>query len=184
MIVVKVGGSLYDHPKLGPSLRTYLDSLAPSSVLIVPGGGPFADAVRTVDAVHGLGEAAAHALALWAMNAAGEFLKLITVESPPVAAGRLGSLDLVDAGPFADDPALPHSWAVTSDSIAVRAALVHRASRLILLKSTDIPPGTPWSEAAANGWVDAHFPQIAANAPFPIEVVNFRQRMDDFSRPA
>ena len=24
MIVVKVGGSLYDHPHLGPGLRTYL----------------------------------------------------------------------------------------------------------------------------------------------------------------
>ena len=32
MIVVKVGGSLYDHPRLGPGLRACLDSLAPEAV--------------------------------------------------------------------------------------------------------------------------------------------------------
>ena len=48
MIVVKVGGSLFDHPRLGPGLRAYLDSLAPADVLLVPGGGPVAGAVREV----------------------------------------------------------------------------------------------------------------------------------------
>ncbi len=46
MIVVKVGGSLFDHPALGPGLRDFLQTLAPNEVLLVPGGGPVADAVR------------------------------------------------------------------------------------------------------------------------------------------
>ena len=74
--------------------------------------------------------------------------------------------------------ALPHTWAVTTDSIAARAAVVSRASRLILLKSIDIPDGTPWPVAAANRWVDGHFPAVVADAPFPIEVVNFRRWLD------
>ena len=45
MIVVKVGGSLFDHPRLASGLRAYLHSLAPQEVLLVPGGGPFAEAV-------------------------------------------------------------------------------------------------------------------------------------------
>jgi hypothetical protein len=80
--------------------------------------------------------------------------------------------------------ALPHSWAVTSDSIAARAAVVFNASRLILLKSIDVPPGTSWLEAAANGWVDTHFPIVIADAAFPVEVVNFRTHLEHFSHPA
>ncbi len=73
--------------------------------------------------------------------------------------------------------ALPHSWSVTTDSIAARAALVFRAERLILLKSVDVSPGTSWDVAAVNGWVDTHFPQIAQALTCPIDVVNFRSRL-------
>ncbi len=79
-----------------------------------------------------------------------------------------------------DDPRegkLPHTWSVTTDSIAARAAVVFRAAKLILLKSVDVPPGTPWEVAAANGWVDAHFPHIAQSLACPVEVVNFRLRL-------
>ena len=195
MIVVKVGGSLYDHPRLGPGLRAFLGSLAPSPVLLVPGGGAFADAVRKLDAVHGLGEERSHWIALRAMSVAAEFLtRLLTNrgERPGLSRPSGGrSQDgrdkpgrshgqVFDAFRFAaEDDTLPHSWAVTSDSIAARAAVVYRAERLILLKSVDIPPGTPWVEAAANGWVDPHFPKLAADAPFPIATINFRRQLDD-----
>ncbi|HJZ55220.1 MAG TPA: hypothetical protein VKE74_09690 [Gemmataceae bacterium] len=187
MIVVKVGGSLYAHPRLGPGLRAFLETL-PSPVLLVPGGGPFADAVRQLDAVHRLGEERAHRLALTSLWAAAAFLRDLV---PGAASASHPDTDLrvpvrvLDAHAFCrSDNALPHSWAVTSDSIAARAAVVYRADRLILLKSIDIPPGTPWPVAAMNGWVDAHFPHLAANAPFRIEVVNFRQRLEQSSRPA
>ena len=39
MIVVKVGGSLFDLPDLGPRLRAFLASLADEDRLLVPGGG-------------------------------------------------------------------------------------------------------------------------------------------------
>lgn len=74
--------------------------------------------------------------------------------------------------------ALPHSWSVTTDSIAARVAFVHRAERLVLLKSVDIPEDVSWPAAAANGWVDAHFPQIAATLDCPVEAVNFRRQLD------
>ena len=74
--------------------------------------------------------------------------------------------------------ALPHTWAVTTDSIAARAAVVYGAERLVLLKSVDVPAGTTWEVAAERGWVDRHFPHVIANAPFPVEVVNFRRVLD------
>jgi aspartokinase-like uncharacterized kinase len=174
MIVVKVGGSLYDHPRLGPGLRAYLDSLAPAAVLLVPGGGPFADAVRDLDRVHGLGEHRAHWLALRALGVAGEVLRSLAFDS------RLTVLDcLAFAREDESRPgALPHTWAVTTDSIAARAAAVYGAERLVLLKSVDVPPGTPWAAAADRGWVDVYFPKVAAELACPVEVVSFRRVLD------
>jgi hypothetical protein len=95
----------------------------------------------------------------------------------------VGSYRVLDPHTFAraDESrpgALPHSWRVTTDSIAARAAVVFRAERLVLLKSVDVPPGTTWERAADNGWVDAHFPQIAAALPCPVELINFRSRLE------
>lgn len=170
LIVVKVGGSLYDHPALGPGLRTFLDSLG-SPALLVPGGGDFADAVRKLDAIHSLGEEAAHWLALAAMNAAGAFLRSL------LATDRVAICDCL-AFVLADDKHpdhLPHSWQVTSDSIAARIAIVEGASRLILLKSVDVPAGLSWREAAERGWVDAHVQTVKGIDNLPVDVINFRR---------
>ena len=175
MIVVKVGGSLYDHPYLGPGLRAYLESLA-GPVLLVPGGGPVADAVRRLDRTHRLGEEAAHWLALRALSVAAALLEAVALRS----ASRLRVLDCYA---FAvEDEArpdhLPHTWDVTTDSLAARAAAVLGAERLILLKSVDVPPGTPWAAAAECGWVDPHFPKLVAEHDLHPEVVNFRRHLD------
>jgi aspartokinase-like uncharacterized kinase len=165
--VVKVGGSLYDHPGLANGLREFLPTLAPP-VVLVPGGGPLADAVRTLDAVHGLGEEAAHWVALRSLSAAGLFLRALVGDRPGVVV-----LDPFDLLSRADE--LPRSWAVTTDSIAAFAARRGRAE-LVLLKSVDIPPGTCWQTAADRGWVDAHFPRLADG--LRVEAVNFRRRLD------
>jgi aspartokinase-like uncharacterized kinase len=144
----------------------------------VPGGGAVADAVRAFDRTHALGEDAAHWLALRSLSVTRALLEaLLPLTSPSRGEVKTRVLD-----PFAfarEDAArpgaLPHTWAVTTDSIAARAAFVFRAERLILLKSTDVPPQTDWETAAANGWVDAHFPRVARALACPVEVVNFRQ---------
>src|SRR5437868_8610811 len=69
---------------------------------------------------------------------------------------------------------LPHSWDVTSDSIAAHVAIEVNANRLILLKSIDMPNGVSWSDAAANGWVDLYFPTIASRVRCPIDIINLR----------
>jgi 5-(aminomethyl)-3-furanmethanol phosphate kinase len=178
MIVVKVGGSLYDHPRLGPALRAYLESLAPDDVLLIPGGGDLVEAVRKLDRAHGLGEEASHWLALQAMNVTGDFLKRL-IELP-----AFGSrVRIPDCRAFAWDDIgrhaeLPHSWDVTADSIAARMAVVYKAKRLILLKSIEIPSGTSWIEAAEKGWVDSYFPQAIAGASMTVEAVNFCRYLD------
>ncbi len=198
MIIAKVGGSLYDDPRLGPSLRRWVGE-QPEPVLLVPGGGAFADAVRKLDAVHGLGEETAHWIAIRSLSVAAAVLASLvgddvagpssprppgaefTQPLPEVAAKTGGVLDPLAF--FTRHDLTPHTWAVTSDSLALAAAIHLKASKLVLLKSADLPPGLSWAEAAAAGFVDAHFPTLAAGVPFPIESVNFR-RWADFRFPA
>ncbi|QEL16608.1 amino acid kinase family protein [Limnoglobus roseus] len=170
MIVVKLGGSLYDHPRLRDGLNHWLEAV-PSSVLLVPGGGIIADGVRAFDELHRVGEEAAHWAAVRSLTVAAELVRAI-VTRPDV--------EVLDALAFCrdEDQALPHTWDVTTDSIAARVAMVRNASKLVLLKSKDRPAGS-WELASRQGFVDRHFPTVVRGVPLPIEVVNFRQWLDE-----
>jgi probable H4MPT-linked C1 transfer pathway protein len=155
-LVVKIGGGLLAHDgRLDSVLNVLADVARDEPMLIVPGGGPFADVVRDQDGRIGLSDDAAHWMAVLGMD---QYAHLI--------ASRLGAAVLVsDAGgistavgdgripvlaPFSwlrrDDP-LPHSWEITSDSIAAWVANAIGAHRLILIK----PPGTSQSADAVDG---------------------------------
>ena len=111
-------------------------------VLIVPGGGSFADAVRAIDARVGLSDDTAHWMAIRAMD---QYANVIADRMPgcvlvsdlpeieaALTAGRIPVLMpyrwLRDADP------LPHSWDVTSDSISAWVAGALGAGRLVLVK--------------------------------------------------
>jgi len=137
--VVKIGGGLLRAEGLAGLRSACAEATAMATrrpVLVVPGGGPFADAVRTLDAQVGLGEELAHALALAAMDQLGLLLRrllpgaeLLTGLTPP------RSLAVVHAArAFAGRPEVPASWAVTSDSLAVLAAAAIGAEEAVLLK--------------------------------------------------
>jgi len=150
-LVAKVGGSLYDWPELGPRLRAWIAALAPATALLVPGGGPIAEAVRILDRGLGLGEEASHWLALQALALNARFLQAL-----------LPGAEIVDGYDFArrdegQPGALPHAWDVTSDSVAARVAAVMGARQLVLLKSVDFPEGIDTHEAARQGLVDTYF---------------------------
>jgi 5-(aminomethyl)-3-furanmethanol phosphate kinase len=180
-LVAKVGGSLYDLPDLGPRLRRWLAARSADSILLVPGGGVLANVVRQLDASHGLGEEAAHWLALRSLTLATHFLAELLPGSVIVShpgEWRSDGLAVLDSHAFAQADegmpgALPHSWAVTSDSVAARAARVMKARRLVLLKSITIPDGMDWREAARRGWVDRFFPE-ALSDELQVEALNLR----------
>jgi probable H4MPT-linked C1 transfer pathway protein len=153
-VVVKVGGSLLAHDDALCRLLARLDRS--SHVLVVPGGGPFADAVRAAHARGTVDDDAAHWMAVLAMDQYAELL----VARMPRAVRVTGLAEAGDA--FASgrvpvlapsrwlrevDP-LPHSWDVTSDSIAAWVAGRANASRLVLVK----PPG-----ALGDSVVDKYF---------------------------
>jgi len=67
LVVLKLGGSTLDLPDLRARLEAVVQHI-PSRLLLVVGGGGAADCVRAFDAVHRLGEEAAHHMAIQAMD--------------------------------------------------------------------------------------------------------------------
>jgi 5-(aminomethyl)-3-furanmethanol phosphate kinase len=138
-LVVKIGGGLLRDDGLDGLRRACAETRELARVrpvLVVPGGGPFADAVRAVDARVGLADDVAHLLALQAMDQLGVLLhallpcaERLTCLAAPRALGLL-----VAAPAFAGRPEIPESWAVTSDSLAVLAAVAVGADEAVLLK--------------------------------------------------
>jgi len=141
-LVVKVGGGLLRDDGLEGLRRACAEAQALAAsrpVLVVPGGGPFADAVRAVDARVGLTDGVAHRLALLAMDQLGVLLAPMLPGAETVtrlvAPRVLGLLAVAPA--FTGRPDVPESWAVTSDSLAVLAAGAIGAGEAVLLKPAD-----------------------------------------------
>lgn len=187
-LVCKIGGSLGRPEILRPLLKT-LEGLRPEyRLLVVPGGGAFADTVRTVAATFRLGETACHWMAILAMDQYGSLLADLggeatrTVRTPTeieeVIRGGMLPILLPSALLLATDP-LPHSWDVTSDTIAAYLAVRLGADLLVLLKDVDgvltadprelpgavLIPRLSLSRLAGYGCVDAAFVKEARELP-------------------
>lgn len=171
--VVKLGGSLFDHGALVPDLRRWLAQQSPARHVLVPGGGDLAETFRRLDALHGLGEVAAHwlcvramqlnahlATALWPEAAlASGLAALRSAEFPPLVVFDVWTF-LRQEEPTLTGRSLPHGWHVTSDSIAARLAEVLGVD-LVLLKSS-LPQARAVRAASDEGYVDRYFADAAA----------------------
>jgi aspartokinase-like uncharacterized kinase len=175
--VVKVGGSLLASGELSALLRMLGDLARSHRLLVVPGGGPFADAVRDTCSVHDPGASAAHWMAILAMDQHAHLLagllpaaRLVAAPDEIDAVHAAGHLPVLAAFRWlrVSDP-LPHGWHVTSDSIAAWVAARVAARRLVLLKPVEGVPGAggevlaeaPPSAAVDAGIVDGYFAQAA-----------------------
>lgn len=173
-LVVKLGGSLAASPRL----RDWLGVIAASpGTLLVPGGGPFADAVRAQQPVIGYDERAAHEMAMLAMAQFGRALcSLVPAFELAMTLDRIGKVcgagGIGIAVPWpmlAAEPALPPSWQVTSDSIALWFARQFSAP-LLLIKAANATPGSSLAALAAAGVIDQFFPGLAAGFGQPIHL--------------
>jgi probable H4MPT-linked C1 transfer pathway protein len=200
--VVKVGGGLVREAGEG-ALRTLCraigDAGAGHPLLVVPGGGAFADAVREHDSRFALRAATAHRMAILAMDQFGWLLSELIPGGAPctelgearAAAARGRTAVLLPAGLLAGDP-LPASWAVTSDSIAAWVSGAVDAARLVLVKPVaglyrDWPAdGEPLARltvhelaelraAGRAGGVDPHLPEALGAAGVDTWVIDGRE---------
>lgn len=132
MIVLKVGGSLFEH---APEVLRRVDS-AGADVLAVPGGGRFADLIRAVGREHGLSEDAAHWMAVLAMDEYAYYLSDKTgIELTPLLVKKKGVRIVLPYEVLRRRDDLPHSWDITSDTIAAWMAAQTSSG---LVKATDV----------------------------------------------
>ncbi len=141
--VVKLGGSF----ALSPHLREWIAAIAARAgrIVIVPGGGPFADVVRIAQAPMGFDDRAAHRMGLLAMEQYGCAIASLDERLSPadslesirqsVANGKVPvwlPVRMVSA-----EASIPQSWDVTSDSLAAWLAGKLGAKRLVLVKHVE-----------------------------------------------
>lgn len=172
--VVKVGGSLLGSPELERWLGLFA-KFSDGNIILVPGGGVFADAVRDAQKVSKISEACAHRLAVLAMDQFG--LILANMNSDLAVARTEMEIDertwqhrcivwLPSQMVLADD-SIPQSWDVTSDSIAAWLAEKVDAQQLVLVKS-DKPDGPELSlrMMQESGIIDEAFSDFVLNKTF------------------
>ena len=166
MWVVKLGGSLHDAPALRPRLAE-LATLPGPARIVVPGGGPFADAVRALQPALAIGDLAAHRMAILAMQQFG--LALQAIEPRLALAETEAELRAAKAAVWLPwrlaglEPAIEASWDVTSDSLACWLAIRLGATDLVLMKSAQVEQvGADVDAWAAAGLVDPAFAAYAA----------------------
>ncbi|MFX1520586.1 MAG: hypothetical protein ACFFCD_11780 [Promethearchaeota archaeon] len=197
---IKIGGSLSSYPDALRSLMKSLDILSKSyRILIVPGGGLFADTVREMYRQYNLSETVAHWMAILAIDQYGFFLSNLSEnaattpsidEAKELAKKNKISILLPFRLLYEQDP-LEHSWDVTSDSIAAYIATLIDTESLILLKDVDgIFECDPKKEASTliqklnrhdftafetQNCVDKYFPRILSQSSIPCWILNGRK---------
>jgi len=144
--VVKVGGSLAFYPEKLRALCTKISEICKKhEIIVVPGGGEFADVVRCMDEMFSLSCGVSHRMAILGMDQYGLLLSDLIPNSATVS--RLEEVKCFldsDVLPvflpstllLSEDP-LENSWDVTSDSIAVYVACRLQAAKVLLVKDVD-----------------------------------------------
>ena len=164
--VLKFGGAQARSDRLGD----WLDAITAQAgrIVVVPGGGVFADLVRTTQTEIGFDDEAAHEMAMMAMR---QFARALSGLRPAfeVVNSRAEILDALERrrvplwSPerMALAAKLPASWRLTSDSLAAWLAGELGAERLVLVK---YGAAASASELAQRGVVDPLFPAYLAEA--------------------
>ena len=152
-----------------PALLGFLADRGGGRLVIVPGGGSFANSVRDNQQRLGFDDAVAHKMAVLAMEQYACYLMsllpelqasedLISIEHR-LAAGGLPIW--LPWKLLSTDTQLPRNWQLTSDSLAAWLAISMGAESLVLVKSAQLPGGdTCCGELARQGLVDGYLVEL------------------------
>ena len=176
MVVVKLGGSLYQAAELRPWLATLKGLSQQQNIIIVPGGGPFAEQVRKAQQIHDFNNVIAHHMAILAMSQFGVLLSGLMPSCQPFSfpthppATPLLSIWLPDKQ-LLEQPELVQNWDITSDSLALWLAQKYQAKKLTLIKCNPPEHVTSIDKLNKIGIIDNAFSAIASSHTIPIEII-------------
>jgi aspartokinase-like uncharacterized kinase len=177
--IVKIGGSLLGSSELERWL-TIFAKFSYGNIIIVPGGGVFADAVRDAQKLSKISDACAHRLAVLAMDQYG----LLLANMNPLLTTARTHLEIdertwqhrgivwLPSHMVLSDDSIPQNWNVTSDSIAAWLAQKLNAQHLILVKSDsqtvfgNIKSELSLKVMTQNGVLDEAFSDFVLNKKF------------------
>jgi aspartokinase-like uncharacterized kinase len=180
MIVVKLGGSLSKADTLVNCLNKLEQIYADSAVVIVPGGGAFADQVRVAQQRWQFDDTTAHRMAILAMQQMALLIKglksnfsiaySVTDILKQAAPQKIviWSPDIVEL----DNAAIKASWDISSDSLAVWLAGRLSARELVLVKSALIDNRLNLQQLTELGIIDQGFCDFVGPGGFKISIIN------------
>ena len=165
-VVIKLGGSF----AFSEVLADWIGALASCAgrVVIVPGGGPFADAVRLAQSRMNFDDCAAHRMSLLAMEQYGHALiSFNDLLSPAYSVETIERHLLAKLVPVwmptrmvSEASDIAPSWKVTSDSLAAWLCNMIGAKRLILVKHVGaLLSREQCEDLVGKGIVDEAFPR-------------------------
>ena len=174
MWVVKIGGSLLGSPELEKWLEIFV-KYSDGNIILVPGGGIFANAVREAQKLTKISDACAHKIAVLAMDQFG----LVLANMNPLLATAKTECEIdertwqhraivwLPSHMVLADDSIAQSWDVTSDSLAAWLAKKLNATQLVLVKS-DKPNESQLclKQMTADGVVDEAFSEFTLNSNF------------------
>ena len=146
-ILFKIGGSVLENKNLLESTISQITPLHEESavkrIVIIPGGGSYANLIREIYKIADIGDELAHWMAIYTLNFNGKRLsrlypnfKLIEEINDILHSSRIICIFL----PFRyleKTDELPHNWNVTSDSIALFIAYKLGLKEVFLVKDID-----------------------------------------------
>ena len=187
MIVVKLGGSLVESDALLQCLDTVEQHYQHQSVVIVPGGGGFANQVRQIQQRWSFDDQTAHHMAILAMQQMAllfkalknDFIIVHTLDAIQSHLKLQKTLIWSPDGEELDKAGIPATWDITSDSLSAWLAKMLLATELILVKSAIIDKTLSIEELTAKNIVDPAFFDFVTQASFRLQILgkdNFNKR--------
>ncbi len=180
MIVVKLGGSLVESDALLQCLNGVEQKYQSRKVVIVPGGGVFADQVRQAQKRWCFDDKTAHHMAILAMQQMAllfkalknDFVVVDTLKAIQAHARQkkilIWSPDIQEL----DKAGIPATWDITSDSLAAWLAKSLSAKALILVKSAIIDENLSPEALTEKNIVDRAFFDYVSQASFRLHILH------------
>ena len=177
--VVKLGGSLCNDARLAIWLDMLVDC-GKGQVVIVPGGGPYANAVRIQQQRWQFSDEFAHRMALLAMDQFALQLKgmnplLVIAPTHAAITTAVSNIQValwLPSAMVSSAAQIAATWDITSDSLAAWLARTLKAARLVLVKSCTIPLHATIDQLVRSEIIDRGFTNMTSAAPFRIQIVS------------
>lgn len=183
MKVIKLGGSLSHSEALIRCMEIIDQERGLQRLVIVPGGGAFADQVRLAQQYWRFDQVAAHHMAILAMQQMALMFHAMkpnwVIKHSVVELKNNSSTETVIIwSPVIaelDQAGVPASWDITSDSLAAWLATQLQAAELVLVKSASIEALSSLKALQQQGVIDRGFHLFTEQADFAIRIQNQQQ---------